>query len=52
MDLDSPPELTDEAIDEALERARRAVCLPTDRRCHALSVGTGEGRLRKEPRER
>jgi hypothetical protein len=33
------PEFTDELIDAALERARRAVCGPLEERCYAFSSG-------------
>lgn len=40
------PELTDELIDAALERARRAVRGPREERCYAFSYGEEEDRKR------
>ena len=35
------PELTDELIDAAMERARRAVCGPLEERCSAFTADGG-----------
>jgi hypothetical protein len=39
------PELTDELIDAALERARCAVCGPLEERCYAFSYGVDDRAL-------
>jgi hypothetical protein len=43
------PELTDDLIDAALERARRAVCGPLEDRGYAFSYGIDEARKRCTP---